>query len=200
MKKFFLIISMLGLIFMSCKKETTLSGSYIIPDPANPSLPIYSESGYNTFGAMFDDNSMTKSQYQYNSGFVYITTDTMSVFKMNFVLYPYGTVAIDFKLKDMFPSNYAELLALAGKTYNFKEPNSSFALYRDGTPVDYQLIDGEIEFHKAQPFRIDEIVSGTVLSGYFSMKFIVDNQPHSIYDGRFDVSVQDHNFYDLREK
>lgn len=200
MKKYILIISMLGLMFMSCKKETTLGGSYIIPDPANPSLPIYSESGYNAFGAMFDDNSMTKSQYQYNSGFVYITTDTMSVFKMNFVLYPYGTVAIDFKLKDMFPSNYAELLALDGKTYNFKEPNSSFALYRDGTPVDYQLIDGEIEFHKAQPLRIDEIVSGTVLSGYFSMKFIVDNQPHSIYDGRFDVSVQDHNFYDLREK
>ena len=196
MKKYFLIISMLGLIFMSCKKEMTLGGSYIIPDPANPSLPIYSESGYNTFGAMFDDNSMTKSQYPYNSGFVYITTDTMSVFKMNFL----GMVAIDFKLKDIFPSNYTELLVLDGKTYNFKEPNSSFALYRDGTPVDYQLIDGEIEFHKAQPLRIDEIVSGTVLSGYFSMKFIIDNQPHSIYDGRFDVSVQDHNFYDLREK
>lgn len=196
MKKCFLIISVLGLIFMSCKKEMTLGGSYIIPDPANPSLPIYSESGYNTFGAMFDDNSMTKSQYPYNSGFVYITTDTMSVFKMNFL----GMVAIDFKLKDMFPGNYAELLALDGKTYNFKEPNSSFALYYDNTPVDYQLIDGEIEFHKAQPLRIDEVVSGTVLSGYFSMKFIIDNQPHSIYDGRFDVSVQDHNFYDLREK
>lgn len=199
MKKYFLIISMLGLILMSCKKESTLSGSYIIPDPTNPSLPIYSESGYNSFGAMFDDNSMTKSQYPYNSGFVYITTDTMSVFKMNFVSYS-CMVSIDFKLKDIFPSNYTELLVLDGKTYNFKEPNSSFALYYDKTPVDYQLIDGKIEFHKVQPLRIDEIVCGTVLSGYFSMKFIVDNQPHSIYDGRFDVCVEDYNFYDLRGK
>jgi len=197
MKKYLLIISVLGLIFVSCKKESTFSGSYYVSDPNNPSLPIYSESGNNTFGAMFDNNSITKSQYQYNSGFVFLTTDTTSIFKLNFS--GNQLITIDFNLKDFFPSNYVELLTLNGKTYNFKESNSSFTLYYNGEPVNYQLIDGEIEFHKVQPLRIDEIVSGTVLSGYFSMKFIINNQPHAIYDGRFDVGVQDYNFYDLRE-
>jgi hypothetical protein len=61
--------------------------------------------------------------------------------------------------------------------------------------VTITVLSGNLTFRRAQLLRIDEQENRVILSGIFNLKFLVNNRPEAISDGRFDVGISDSDFY-----
>jgi hypothetical protein len=57
------------------------------------------------------------------------------------------------------------------------------------------ILSGELTFKRAQNLLVDEKQVEVILSGYFEFKALIDNEPVTISNGRFDVGISPDNFY-----
>ncbi|MDO9154882.1 MAG: hypothetical protein Q7U47_14440, partial [Paludibacter sp.] len=76
-----LIMSFLSVSFVSCQSDVedtyTLKKSIFIYDTENPGLPIYSEWGYNTFGAYIDRTVFVSDNNNFTK--IIVNGDTMNI-------------------------------------------------------------------------------------------------------------------------
>lgn len=196
MKPLKTLISALAILLLasSCSKtdDVFLSQSIFIEDPYAPGLPIYSEWGYNTFGAYID-----RIPFVSNSSYlplkVIVNSDTLKlIFKGTM---GYETVELDFQFKGYAPANYTELIELDNTLFDLMDESCMVVLKTGDSAKLLNLIEGDFHIQRAQRLFVDETLNRTILSGTFRFKTFLDGEPVAVTNGRFDAGVGYENFY-----
>lgn len=193
--KYLLII--LIVITISCKKDKNLRDTIFIDDPASPGLPIYSEWGYNTFGAYYDREVFISSD-KYVPLKIIVTNDTMT---FNFIGQKGSNnnnynpqMTMKFYFTNFLPSTYEDLLQFNDSTINLSSI-SKVSININGSTVNTTLLNGFLKFDKAQLLYVDTKKTEVILSGHFEFQVLINNEPIAISDGRFDVGINQSNFF-----
>jgi hypothetical protein len=169
-----------------------LSGSVYIEDSYYPGLPIYSEWGYNTFGAYIDREPFVST----NNGLpakVIVNSDTVHMILRGRM----GSNDVDliFSFKGFSPQTYYDLTGMDGTTIDLKESGRSVVLKIDDVSYDLDLIEGELHINRVQRLFVDEDLTRSIMSGYFQLKTFMHDEPIAITQGRFDLGIGYENFY-----
>jgi hypothetical protein len=184
----------------ACSKSDFKETQYI-SDPDFPGLPIYSEMGYNTFGAYINDQTFTVSYDTYRPFYLVADRDnlTMTLYgqrdgylDMVFIL----PVDSTYHLED-----YHSLLALDGKTFTIGTTPTSCNVRFDGyfAPEIESIYSGYIKFEKVQQVIVDKTDTEVVVSGKFQFRaFTPDGTRIDVTGGRFDLGVDNANFVNFR--
>lgn len=192
--KIILTATLIVIISPSCQKfeEFNLSGTIFIEDPYFPGLPIYSEWGYNTFGAYIDRKPFISTSDDLPIK-VIVNSDTIHMIFRGRM----GSSNVDlrFSIKGFSPQTYYDLTELNNQTFNLKEPGRAVTLKIDEITTMLNLIEGELIIKRVQRLYVDEELSRTIISGYFNLKTFLNNEPISISQGRYDLGIGYENFY-----
>ena len=195
-------LSFLTLIFIVATGCSTgfdyyISDSVFIEDVDNPGLPIYSEKGYNSFGVYWGLSPLTTGPGHAPSKIV-VKGDSCHIHLSGSI----GGVSpntLVLSLPDYLPDNYAGLLSLNNKKFDLTGDDCTLSLLSGNELLDLQILEGEFTIKRAQNIHVDKELEGVVLSGIFSFKGTVNDQPATFSNGRFDLRFGDDNFYYLQE-
>ncbi|NCO55806.1 MAG: hypothetical protein COS14_03835 [Bacteroidetes bacterium CG02_land_8_20_14_3_00_31_25] len=189
-KYLFLIL----IIIISCKKDKNLRDSIFIEDVESPGLPIYSEWGYNTFGAYYDREVFISNDKKVPLKII-VTNDTMTFnFFGQLGNTSYNNMTMKFYFTNFLPVNYEDLLQLNDTIINLNNTNKiSINIY--GSNVNVTLLNGYFKVDKAQLLFVDTKETEVILSGHFEFQALINNEPIAISDGRFDIGVNQSNFF-----
>jgi hypothetical protein len=194
---FFLSILVLA-IFAGCEKENELKKSVFIADPELVGLPVYSEWGYNTFGAYYDREVFISNNASVPVKIV-VTNDTMSFIlygqKGSSYYYSYDEMTISFKLAGFVPKQYDDLTVLNDTIFDLKNPANQVTISKFKDNLKIEILSGTLTYKRAQKLMVDKKQIEVILSGYFDFKALINNEPITISDGRFDVGISQDNFY-----
>ena len=194
-----LILLLLVFIFIGCKKETTLNDSVFIADKENPNLPAYTEWGYNTFGANYERDVFTYTEYDIPIK-VIIENDELNLLFQGDCRGCSGDLTT---LKFVLPRNniekYQDLLAFNDTIIDLTRQDISVHMLNEYNERSLDIIEGELTFKRSQKVFVDDEEKEIILSGYFNLKFLVNGVPENMSDGRFDLGIGDNNFYNLDE-
>ena len=140
MKIFFLAISCM-MICQTCTQmdDFILSGTVFIEDPYSPGLPIYSEWGYNTFGAYIDRVPFVSTSNGLPAK-VIVNTDTIHIILRGKMAS--NNVELKFSFKGFSPETYYDLTGMNGTTINLMGSGRSVVLKIDQMTYDLDLIEG----------------------------------------------------------
>jgi len=198
MKKQIFILAAIIFLFASCKKENELKKSVMVYDSELTDLPAYSEWGYNTFGAYYDrevfiSNEKTPAKIIFSNNLMSFVLDGQkgtSSYNYNF-----DEMSITFKISGFIPDDYKNLTILNDTTFDLKNPAYQVLVTINNTEYTANILSGELYFRRAQNLFVDKKQVEVILSGYFDFKALINNEPVTISDGRFDVGINDDNFY-----
>jgi hypothetical protein len=181
------------IIASSCELEDFfLSETIFIEDPYYPGLPIYSEWGYNTFGAYIDRKPFISTSGDLPIK-VIVNSDTVNmIFRGRMGS---SNVDLKFSIKGFAPQTYYDLTELDNTTFNLKEIGRDVTLKIGNEITELDLIEGEFVIKRVQRLYVDEELSRTIMSGYFNLKTFLNNEPISISQGRYDLGIGYENFY-----
>ncbi len=194
MKKYrFIILSVLILIVSSCQSDYSLEKSVFIEDVTSPGLPIYSEWGYNTFGAYIDREKFISESSQLPAKII-VNADTLNLTLKGVMGYGYQ-VSMKFSIKGFSPADYPDLIMLNDTTINLKDSKCIVSLNIGGVSNVLKIIEGTIQFKRVQNLYVDKELSKAILSGYFNFKTFMQGEPIAISNGRFDLGIGYDNFY-----
>ncbi|MBN1144166.1 MAG: hypothetical protein JXA72_07075 [Bacteroidales bacterium] len=204
----YLIIAISILLSACSESDYELEKSVFRPDPVYPSLPEYSEWGYNTFGTYYDRqlfiyNDDKVPAKMINTGGItrFMLTGNMDGvdhydyedYKKSY--YPYGDMSMTFELPGFLPETYEDLVQLNDTLIDLTGTGMQVVTVINKDTVEMELIKGELEFTKAQFLLVDQQPIHVILSGYFGYQAVVDGIPISVSHGRFDVGVGEANFF-----
>ena len=199
MRTFF--VTLLSTIFLiaGCSKDYELEKSIFVKDSQYPDLPVYSEWGYNTFGAYYDrqafiSNSIVPAKC--------IVTDSLFSFVLSGQLgsdYYYSNednnMSFKFQIPGFLPEDYTRLIQLNSTSIDLKKPGYRVIITNSSVIDTVTILEGSLEFKKVQNLIVDTKQVEVILSGYFDFKILINNEPVTISKGRFDVGVGEDNFY-----
>jgi hypothetical protein len=205
-----ILIVLVSALSMNCSKDYELSRPIFIPDSVFTDLPAYSEWGYNTFGAYFDRQAFVS-----NGGEVpakVICTDTSVTFMLkgqkglNYGYYydgygySYGTgsaMSLSFILPLTPPDTLTDLVQWNNTVVDLTTPGCRIFLTEDTLKTEVQVLSGSLQFKRAQVLWVDDRLVEVILSGRFSLRMMLREEPYSLTEGRFDVGVGEDSFYRL---
>jgi hypothetical protein len=191
MKKYLLIIIILSIITSCSVDDSELDRTIFIPDENNHKLPAYTEWGYNSFGAKYERTYFLASEY--------ITPCKIAWSNDSLYLLISGVCGgSNMSLTFIFPSdtikNYRELMKLHDTTINLSS-NSQVIMTTENKDDTLMLTEGNIHFKRVQILSVDDIVSRSILSGTFDIKFRTTTVfTESFSDGRFDFGITNNEF------
>lgn len=195
MKKLFLLLSIV--MAFGCSKQTELSDSVYIPDSVYPELPAYTEWGYNTFGANYERNVFVYSLYEIPLKVTVENNELAFIFQGVGGNYSDNYLALRFILPNPNVVVYQDLLVYNDTIVDLTGENIVVEMITDGTSEVLDILEGELNFKRSQKVFVDDAEKEIILSGFFNLKFIVNNIPSNMSDGRFDFGVNNLNFYNL---
>jgi hypothetical protein len=207
-KHIFLTIPVVIAIVVACKSsEFELEKSVYNADPYYPSLPAYSEWGYNTFGAYYDRELFTYNEKEVPAKVINTAGKTSFILKggldqidYNDAYYSgynttYAEMSIAFELPGFLPETYIDLEQLNDTVIDLTNPECHVYATIDTSTFEMQIFNGELQFIRAQQLLVDKKPTKVILSGYFDFKALVDGEPISVSYGRFDVGIGEFNFF-----
>ena len=199
MKSTIILFLSVLLLCASCSKENELKDSVMIYDEEYPELPVYSEWGYNTFGAYYD-RQVFISNYETVPAKVIVTNNEMSFLLdgQNGSYYDYNDYAemsLTFKIPGFTPEKYSDLLVLNDTIFDLTNPAYELIVSIDTMTYTADILSGEFNFKRAQNLLVDTKQTEVILSGYFEFKALVGGKPVTVSNGRFDVGICTDNFY-----
>lgn len=184
----------ISLFLSSCSiSDIELSKSIFIEDTTNPGLPMYSDWGYNTFGAYIDRIPFISGEEE--PAKIYVNADTLSFFLKG--QYQKEEATILFSIKGLSPVEYTALTILNDTVINLKSSDCTVIMNINKTISTLNIIDGQIHFKRAQILNVDKVASKAILSGEFRFRTFFGNEPVAISSGRFDVGIGYENFYNF---
>ncbi|KAF0199743.1 MAG: hypothetical protein FD166_171 [Bacteroidetes bacterium] len=200
MRKQLYLFATLLVILSGCSKENELKKSVMIYDPEFIDLPVYSEWGYNTFGAYYDREVFISDDITVPAKVV------VSDGAMSFVLnghkgayYYYdesNRMNLTLRLPGFTPDSYSDMIILNDTVFDLTNPDCQVVVESAGNPINtFSIISGAFQFKRAQNLLVDKQQVEVILSGYFELKALINGQPVTISDGRFDVGIGPDNFY-----
>lgn len=183
-------------IFSGCSKsdEFDLSETIFIEDSYYPGLPIYSEWGYNTFGAYIDRSTFVSNTSDLPVK-IYVNHDTL-----NFILRGRmggESAVLTFSIKGYSPATNYDLVMLDSTIINLKDPGRSATLKIGNQTTALTIMEGEIHFKRVQRLILDNEPTRTIMSGYFQLKTFLNGEPAAISNGRFDLGIGYGNFFNF---
>lgn len=190
-----MVMSTMLLLFNSCtisEDSYALKKSIFIEDTENPGLPIYSEWGYNTFGAYVDRQVFVSNNDDVPVKII-VNGDTLNVIlkgTMN-----YSPASIKFSFIGYPLKEYSDLKVLNDSTIDLKNNKTIVVLTRSNASETLKIIDGKFQFIKVQDLYIDKQYTKSIISGTFNFRTFFSNEPVAISNGRFDLGVGYENFY-----
>lgn len=185
----------ISVMVASCSSaDFELSKTVFVEDVDYPGLPIYSEWGYNTFGAYIDRSVFTSSSYVLPTKII-VNSDT-------FKLYLKGMMndkptTIKFEIKGYAPADYPDLISLNDSVINLKNSDCKVTLENGYSVQVLRIIEGNIKFKRVQNLYVDKAFAKTIVSGIFNFKTFFDGEPVAITNGRFDLGIGYENFYNF---
>ncbi len=189
------------LLLMSTCAKDDLERSIFIRDPEYPELPAYSEWGLNTFGAFIDRIPFISNEIETPAKVSSYPEKTAFQFSgqkgINYVSYSPGYPAffIKFILPLEKPATYYDLTALHNSSWDLTDPDVVVTMAEEGAPDTLEILNGTLHFVRAQRLLVDQVPTQAILSGVFEFNANHDGSPLSVSNGRFDVGVSDHNFF-----
>ena len=182
---------------LSCSKQADFSDSIYIYDSENPDLPAYTEWGYNTFGANYD-----------RGVFIYSTNEiplkvTVTDKKLAFIFqgidgnYSNNNLTLKFIIPDSNVNVYQDLLVYNDSIIDLASKTILVEMTSNGNSEIIDVLEGELYFKRSQKVFVDDIEHEIILSGYFNLKFITNEIPSNMSEGRFDFGVNNENFFNL---
>jgi hypothetical protein len=193
-----LIIPIVIFLTTGCKKDKELSNSVYISDAENPELPVYSEWGYNTFGAYYDRIPFISNNDAVPVKIIVTNDSTSFVFqgqKGPYDYYSNNAMSLIFKIKGFLPDSYNDLIILNDTLIDLKNPAIRVTVKMDASEYDATIISGHLEFKRAQNLIVDKKEVEVILSGHFEFQALINNEPIAISDGRFDLGIGPDNFF-----
>jgi len=193
MKKVCLIL-LVGLLISSCAKDD-LDRTIFIPDDDDANLPAYTEQGYNTFGAEFDRDYFLVSNKIAPCKIVYKDNQLQFALSGNIrsgnkemtlmFIFPYV-------LKD---NDYTDLLQLRETKINLADNDCIVKILQEDKETILDVLEGQLYFKRTQLLSVDDQVNRIILSGVFEVRFLQNDFPVNISDGRFDLGITKNVFY-----
>ncbi|MEO5976725.1 MAG: hypothetical protein ABIS36_11540 [Chryseolinea sp.] len=162
-----------------------------IPDPIDPRLPKYTESGNNVAGALINDQ-LWKSDIEYGwfGGFYepdvyYIVNGDSLVIDFRGGMGENDYINISFALKGARVTNLGSMLNLAGEKFQLGNGDNTVSIARDSSCN--QMGTGQVYFRSVKYDSVNQIIT---LSGTFGFN-IVDSVcgDVDVTYGRFDVRI-----------
>ncbi len=175
-------------------EDFNLSGTIFIQDPYYPGLPIYSEWGYNTFGAYIDRKPFISTQEDIPAKII-VNPDTLNLILRGRM--GYEPVDLKFSLKGYSPATNFDLTGLDSITIDLKDPGNSVSLKIGDKTNRLTIIEGELKIVRVQRLFVDEEAMRTIMSGKFNFKTFLNSEPVAISYGRFDLGIGYENFYNF---
>jgi len=189
-------------IISSCSKEYELNKSIFIPDKDYPSLPAYTEWGYNTFGALYDREPFINSDLRVPSKIVCTGGKTSFSLKGHIGesrYYYYESnekpIILNFDLYGFVPVSFSNLIELNDTIIDLTNPLCKVSLTLDTVKYNVTVLNGSLNFKRAQNLMVDKQQYEIILSGIFDFQALINNEPTSISMGRFDVGIANDNFF-----
>ncbi|MBI4647991.1 MAG: hypothetical protein HY738_15750 [Bacteroidia bacterium] len=190
MKKQFFILATLLLVFALFNKENELKKSVFIYDSEYPDLPAYSEWGYNTFGAYYDrDIFVSNNDIVPAKSFILDGQKGVSDYDNS------KEMIMTFDLSGLSPEQYSNLIILNDTIFDLENPLYKVLVSIDTIKYTANILSGELTFKRSQNLLVDKKQVEVILSGYFEFKALIDDEPVTISNGRFDVGISPDNFY-----
>ncbi len=192
-KKYILLI-IVSTTVLACEKmeDIQLSETIFIEDLYAPGLPVYSEWGYNTFGAYIDRKAFVSTNYDLPAKII-VNDDILHLILRGRM--GIEDVDLKFSIKGYSPATNFDLTELDNTTINLKEAGHSVTLKIGNETNVMQLIEGELIIKRVQRLYVDSELSRTIMSGYFNFKTFFGNEPIAVSYGRFDLGIGYENFY-----
>jgi hypothetical protein len=202
MKRYIGIFAGLLILISSCSKESELDKSIFIPDKDNPSLPEYSEWGFNTFGALYDREPFVNTDYKVPAKIICSggkTTFSLKGHLGQSTYYYYisdaNPIILNFDLIGFVPASLDDLMALNDTTIDLANPLCKVSVTLDTAKYDATVLNGYLNFKRVQNLIVDKQQYEIILSGIFDFQALINNEPSSISLGRFDVGIAGDNFF-----
>jgi hypothetical protein len=190
----YIALIILGTVVLGCDKmdDFRLTETIFIEDPYAPGLPVYSEWGYNTFGAYIDRKVFISTSYDLPAKII-VNGDILHLILRGRM----GSEDVDlkFSIKGYSPATNLDLTELDDTVINLKGTGHSVTLKIGKETSVLQLIEGDLMIKKVQRLYVDEELSRTIMSGYFNFKTFFGDEPVAISFGRFDLGIGYENFY-----
>ncbi len=193
------LLFVLFIVFaLSCTKQTDLSDSIYIYDNEYPELPAYSEWGYNTFGANYD-----RSVFMYSRNEIPLKV-TLKENRLAFIFqggdgnYSNNYLALRFIIPDSNVKVYQDLLVYNDSIIDLTSETITVEMISKGNSEIIDILEGELYFKRSQNVFVDDVEQEIILSGYFNLKFVMNEIPSNMSEGRFDFGVNNQNFYNLK--
>jgi hypothetical protein len=190
------------IIISSCSKEYELDKSIFIPDKDYPGLPAYTEWGYNTFGALYDREPLVNTDFNVPTKIVCTGGKTSFSLKghMGRSSYSYYVsyekpIILNFDLYGFLPQSLSDLLELNNTTIDLTSSQCKVSITSDTIKFNVTILNGSLTFKRAQNLVVDKQQYEIVLSGIFDFQALINNEPTSISQGRFDVGIANDNFF-----
>ena len=201
MKKIFLFL--LAAIIMNSCSMSDLKETQFVEDPEYPGLPIYSDMGYNTFGAYINDHTFYISPYNNDRPF-YLVVDREG---LNLSLYGYYqntplTMAFEIPLDaDFKMEDYHDLLSLDGNSFVIDTISTTCRVKMEGdnAPSFVSIYSGHFTFENIRQVIADKEDTEVIVAGKFQFRAVrPDGGYIDVAGGRFDLGVNETNFVNFR--
>jgi len=195
MKKYKLITIVL-LLLCSCSSDL-LEQTIYIPDPDDSNLPAYTELGYNSFGVKYERMYFTATSDIVPCKIVY-QNGVMS-FSLNgrigagYYSSYYGNeeMSLIFSFPTSQMNEYQDLIVLNNTTIDLTGASCEVKMIRNSQPEVLTVLSGNLTFKRAQLLSVDDKENRAILSGTFDLKFVRNNVPEVMSNGRFDLGITD---------
>jgi hypothetical protein len=203
MKRDALIFSLVLLVLTcSCSKEYELDKSIFIPDKDFPGLPAYTEWGYNTFGLFYDREPFVNTDFSAPSKIICTGGKTtfslkghMGVSRYYYYVSDEKPMTLSFDLPGFVPGSLTDLLELDNTIIDLTDPLCKVTLTVDTARYSLEVLNGSLQFKRAQNLIVDKKQYEIILSGVFDFQALVNNEPSSFTNGRFDLGISRDNFF-----
>jgi hypothetical protein len=173
--------------------DSVMDRTVFIPDESDSNLPAYTEWGYNSFGAKHErsyflaSSSMIPCKILHQNG-------TLQFSLMGYIEYYKTTLSFIFPSPAI--SGYDDLAQFNDKEIHLADADCTVKiLQNDGNEKILNVLSGTLHFKRVQLLSIDDILNRVILSGTFDLRFIQNDFPETISDGRFDLGINNDVFY-----
>ena len=163
-----------------------------IRDKQYRDLPEYSEWGYNTFGAFINDDVFVSVNDYWDPASL-SPGDTAMTLSFHGQKRTKDKDTTDMVLYFIIRRNSSRdsqyLLGLNDTVIDLKTSSNHVMILSDSTMYPVTINNGELHFTRVQNLLVDNSPKETILSGTFEFQGLMNGNPVSVTQGRFDVGV-----------
>jgi hypothetical protein len=104
---------------------------------------------------------------------------------------------MNIRMLNYSPEIFTDLLIFNDSIINFKDSTIQVEIFRNNQTYTCPVISGGMHIKRAQKLYVDDELIEVILSGYFDFQILINGEPISISEGRFDFGINNSNFFKL---